>query len=1204
MVISCSDDVGWNNKEPISHRDLAFDEELYGTGQNGFSEIFSTYTGVNASNDLSEKEILENQHLMHGSGVALGDVNGDELIDIYIPRIKEDNVLYINKGEWQFEDFTLAAGVAAPNRYSNGSVFADVDGDRDLDLIVTALGGPNSVFINDGNGIFVEKKLESKLNNPGSTSSALADVDNDGDLDLYITNYKRKAMRDSLPPPAISFDNTLYESPDGKWEVVPPFNREYEAEVKGDKLFRFEFGEVDQFYFNDGKGNFNLIDITKENFYSVDGGPIDSHLRDWGLVAQFRDMNNDGHPDIYICNDFESPDRIWINNGDGSFSEIEKTAVRHTSNSSMSVDFSDLNKDGYVDFFVSDMLSQSHIMKKTQMGTMLPTVLLIGEIENRPQYMRNTLFLNRKDHTFSEIGQYSKTYASEWSWASAFMDVDLDGNEDMLITTGHVYDVQDSDSIERQKKVASSVRSFNEYKRMLLSFPTLELKNVAFKNKGNLKFETVKDAWGIGKEEDISHGMAFGDLDNDGDLDVVINRLNQNVGLFRNDTKSPRVSIRLEGKAPNTNAIGAKIEVIGKNSIQSREVISGGRYLSGSDHLQVFAANEGEVISATITWRNGSQTKIDSLLANREYTVREKNTFYPKKEDKPIKQLYENVSDLIDHKHIEKSFDDFAKQSLLPNGFSQIGPGVLWMDIDNDDDQDVFIGGGNGGSIDYYRNDGDSFSAFSIENKLENDATALLSSTNSDGTVGLIAAFSNIEDATIGPSIIKNYTRSGEEKINSIEDMIGPMSQSDIDNDGDLDLFVGGRWKPNEYPKASSSKIYINDNGNYIVDKNNLDILDEIGMVTSSVFSDIDNDNDQDLIIALEWGPVTILENVNGRFKNSTEKVGLKNYKGWWNGVTTGDFNNDGLIDIVATNWGLNTKYHFSPDHPRVVYFDDFDNNNVLDIVEAHFDDDFSSLVPERGFSCMSNAMPFIRDEKETFLNYAQSSLFDIFGNELNSAPSLEANTLESMVFLNSKKGFIPVKLPFETQMTTGMHAGVSDMNGDGNDDIFISQNFFAVQRETDRNDSGRGLIILGDGKGNFKTMPGQESGILVYGEQRGSAFADYNNDKKVDLIVTQNGARTMLFKNKLSKPGLSVRLHGPRKNPLAFGSSVQIEYSDGSKGPKREIRSGAGYLSQDSPVQILGVKQNARFIISTWPNGKTKRSEINGDEINLYIDK
>ena len=225
MAISCSDDVGWNNKEPINHRDLAFDEELYGTGQNGFSEIFSTYTGVNASNDISEKEILENQHLMHGSGVALGDVNGDELIDIYIPRIKEDNVLYINKGEWQFEDFTLAAGVAAPNRYSNGSVFADVDGDRDLDLIVTALGGPNSVFINDGNGIFVEKKLESKLNNPGSTSSALADVDNDGDLDLYITNYKRKAMRDSLPPPAISFDNTLYESPDGKWEVVPPFNR-------------------------------------------------------------------------------------------------------------------------------------------------------------------------------------------------------------------------------------------------------------------------------------------------------------------------------------------------------------------------------------------------------------------------------------------------------------------------------------------------------------------------------------------------------------------------------------------------------------------------------------------------------------------------------------------------------------------------------------------------------------------------------------------------------------------------------------------------------------------------------------------------------------------------------------------------------------------------------------------------------------------
>ena len=1204
-LLSCSDDNDWNKNAAVSSVAIEnSNNELFGSGKDGFTEIYSTYSGVNTSNDIGEKEILKNQHLMHGSGVAIGDVNNDGLVDIYIPRIKEDNVLYINKGEWQFEDFTSIAGVEASNRYSTGSVFADVDGDRDLDLIVTALGGPNSLFINNGSGIFSEKILESNLKNPGSTSTSLADVDNDGDLDLYITNYKRIAMRDSLPPPALSFDNTLIELENGDWEVIPPFNREYEAEVKGDKLFRFEFGEVDQFYFNDGKGNFKLIDITKNNFFDQKGNPINEHLKDWGLVAQFRDINNDNHPDIYICNDFESPDRIWINNGDGSFNEIEKTAIRHTSNSSMSVDFSDLNKDGYVDLFVSDMLSQSHIMKKTQMGTMIPTTLLIGEIENRPQYMRNTLFVNRKDHTFSEIGQYSNTYASEWSWASAFMDVDLDGNEDVLITTGHVYDVQDSDSIEKQKKALSSVRSFDEYKRMLLKFPRLSLKNVAFRNKGNLQFETIENGWGIGNDKDISHGMAYGDLDNDVDLDVVINRLNQNVGLFRNDTNAPRIAIRLEGKSPNTDAIGAKIYISGGPTPQSREIISGGRYLSGSDQLQVFAASNDKLMTAEINWRDGSRTLVDSLKANKLYKIRQINTIAGKKNEPMKEPLFENVSNLLNHEHHENPFDDFANQSLLPNGFSQTGPGVLWMDIDNDNDQDIFIGSGAGGSLDYFRNDGGlSFTPFSVTSNIKKDITAMLSTSSDNGSIGLIAAFSNMEEEKIKSSEIKSFLRSGEKKFNSINGMIGPMSQADIDGDGDLDLFVGGRWKPNEYPKPASSIIYLNENGNYIVDKKNLNVLNGIGMVTSSLFSDIDNDNDQDLIIALEWGPITILENVNSTFKNSTSKLGLSNYKGWWNGVSTGDFNNDGRPDIVATNWGLNTKYHFSIDHPRKVYFNDFDNNNVLDIVEAHYDNDFDGLVPERGFSCMSNAMPFIREEKETFLNYAQSSLFDIFGNELNSAPSLEANTLESMVFINTGSGFNSTPLPFEAQITTGMHVGVSDVNGDGNEDIFISQNFFAVQRETDRNDSGRGLIILGDGKGNFKSLPGQESGILVYGEQRGAAFADYNNDQRVDLAITQNGAKTMMYKNKLSKPGISIELNGPKENPMAFGSSIQIEYLNGDRGPKREIRSGAGYLSQDSPVQILGLKENPKFIHTIWPDGKMKKQKITKMQIALNYD-
>ncbi len=1171
-----------------------------GNGQSGFIEMKSSHTGITASNQIGEKEILENQHLMHGSGVALGDVNGDGWVDIYMARIREPNVLYINKGNWVFEDKTTPAGVACGSRYSTGSVFADVDGDRDLDLIVTALGGPNSLFINDGSGVFTESFLPSKLDNPGSTSSALADVDNDGDLDLYITNYKRLAMRDSLPPPVISFENTLMELTNNRWIVMPPYNQHYETEVRDNILLRFEMAEVDHFYINNGNGEFEFEDITQRRFSDENGNPINHHLRDWGLTAQFRDINNDSHPDIYICNDFESPDRIWINNGDGSFRAMNNLAIRHTSNSSMAVDFSDLNHDGNQDFFVTDMMSQSHILKKTQMGTMAPTPLSIGEIGNRPQYMHNTLFLNRGDHTFSEISQFSHTQASEWSWASMFMDVDLDGFEDILITTGHMYDVQDSDSNQRQKEALPTVTSFDEYKRMLFEYPTLELNNIAFRNKGNFKFETVSDGWGLGTEKDISHGMASADLDNDGDLDIVINRLNQPLGLYQNNSNQPRLAIRLVGDKKNTQAIGAKIIVKGGPEIQSREVIAGGRYLSGGDPLQVFAAGE-QHMSVEIRWRDGTITKMDSLKPNHLFTIRQLNGSKPAAVKKNSEPIFQDVSHLLDHTHHEDPFDDFSNQSLLPNRFSQLGPGVMWMDADQDGDEDIFISGGRGGSIDHFENtDGHSFIPFSVVKNLDQDATSVLSHVDSDGNQGIIVTTANFESVPKQMSHISTYSKKNQYTFNGLNHMAGPMSQADVDGDGDLDVFIGGRVIPNQYPKPATSILYINHDGQLKPDENNTALFTDIGLVSGSVFSDIDNDGDPDLILALEWGPIMVLQNIDGQFNNVTTSLGLSSIKGWWNGVTTGDFNEDGLLDIVATNWGGNTKYHFSPNHPRRVYFDDFDNNNILDIVEAHYDDEFKDLVPERGFSCISNAMPFVREEKETYLNYAKSSLGEIFGNSLISAPYLEANTLESMVLINNGDGFDSVVLPFEAQITTAMHAGVADINGDGHEDIFLSQNFFAVQKETDRNDSGRGLVILGDGKGNFTSLPGHLSGITVYGEQRGAAFADFNMDARIDLLVTQNGAQTKLFQNTNSKPGLRVRLRGTKNNPWAFGSKIRIQYNDGTMGPVREIQSGSGYWSQNSPVQILGIKSDATYLNIQWPDGSKTTESIQGKKLTV----
>ena len=1198
FIIGCEqNEPGWGKEQVYKVERLTVP---IGNGDSGFSEMAPSQTGVTAGNWIGEQEILENQHLMHGSGVALGDVNGDGRIDIYIPRIREHNVLYINKGDWQFEDATTTAGVACKDRYSTGATFADVDGDRDLDLIVTALGGPNSLFINNGDGVFTENILPSFLDRPGSTSSALADVDNDGDLDLYITNYKRLAMRDSLPPPVISFDNTLMELTNNRWIVMPPFNKEYETEVRNNILLRFEMAEVDQFYLNDGKGNFKLIDITQSHFTDENGQSIEEHLRDWGLMAQFRDINNDTHPDIYICNDFESPDRAWINNGDGTFRALPKLALRHTSNSSMAVDFSDLNNDGLQDFFVTDMMSQSHIRQKTQMGTMAPTPLSIGDIDDRPQYMHNTLFLNRGDNTFSEISQFSNTQASEWSWASMFIDVDLDGFEDVLITTGHMYDVQDSDSNQKQKEALAHVRSFDQFKRMMFNYPTLELKNIAFRNRGNLKFETIPNGWGLGLDKDISHGMASADLDNDGDLDIVINRLNQNLGLFRNNTSAKRLAIRLVGNRPNSQAIGAKIILNGGPVRQSREVISGGHYLSANDPLQVFAASD-QSMAVEIRWRDGTMTTLDSMKADNLYTIRQINSVPIPVDEKLVEPIFTDVSELLDHSHHEDPFDDFSNQSLLPNRFSQLGPGVAWMDVDEDGDEDIFISGGRGGSFDHFENkDGHSFVPFSIVKNLDQDFTALLSTVDGDGNHGVMAAKTNFESDKPVASFISTYSRKAKGEFESLPHMAGPMSQADVDGDGDLDVFVGGRIIPNQYPKPASSILYINQNGKLVASSNNSSLFSEIGLVSGSVFSDIDNDGDPDLILAMEWGPVTILENINGKFKDVTANMGLSNFKGWWNGVATGDFNEDGLLDIVATNWGVNTKYHFSPAHPRKVYFDDFDNDNILDIVEAHYDDQFNDLVPERGFSCISNAMPFVGEEKETFLNYAQSSLSDIFGNSLISAPYLEANTLESMVFINNGNGFDPIALPFEAQISTAMHAGVADINGDGHEDIFLSQNFFAVQKETDRNDSGRGLVILGDGKGNFNSLPGHLSGIKIYGEQRGAAFADFNLDNRIDLIVTQNGAQTKLYENTNSEPGLRVKLRGSKFNPWAFGAKIQISYKDGSLGPVREIQSGSGYWSQNSPIQILGIKGEASDLKIQWPDGSKTTEPLNGNKLTV----
>ncbi len=1135
----------------------------------------STVTGIGFTNTLTQEQILSNQHLLDGSGVATGDIDNDGFIDIYFCGLNGSNKLYRNLGNWKFEDITDSAGVAHRGHFSKGAVFADIDGDRDLDLFVTVMDGPNACFINDGTGSFAEETekvgLVSLEDRTGNTSMTLGDIDGDGDLDMYMVSYRYKSRRDRESPVMDASGLMLYE-PDA--------------------------GERDILYINDGKGHLKPVALESSRFIREDNVP-DIIPRAWGLSAQMQDMDNDGDPDIYVCNDFSSPDFIWINDGHGNFQAVERTAIRTTSSSSMTVDFTDINRDGLADFFVADMLSRDHKKRKMQMGEMARTSISVGKIYNRPQVMRNTLFLSRGDGTYAEIANYSGLYASDWTWSAIFIDADLDGYEDLMVTTGHAYDVQDYDT--QNKIIQQKIKTVDELRRSILIVSPLDTHNYLFRNNGDLTFTETGENWGF-HTAGISHGMSMADLDNDGDLDVVINNFESPAGIYKNTAIAPRIAVRLRGSGANTQGIGSKVTLLGEEILQSKEVKSGGHYLSGSDPLIVFAATSNATERRIeVIWRSGKRSLIRNVSINCIYEIDEttaESASELKSDD--INPYFTDVSEKLQHEHYDLAFNDFYRQPLLPNQLSQLGPGLTWFDIDHDGDDDLLISSGKAGKATIFRNDGVKGFIKVIDKLLnketERDQTAVLAWSDKPNSTSLVIGQSNYEESAMIP-VAKTYRIEKDRFVHS-EDLpsnlsaTGPLTLADYDNDGDLDLFVGGRVIPGKYPDPASSELLKNEDGKFVTDEINSGKLRRIGLVSGAVFSDLDHDGDPELILALEWGPVMIFENQNGHFTDATEKYGMSKYRGWWNGLTTADLNEDGRMDIVATNWGLNSKYHYTPDHPLKIYYDDFDNNGTLDIVEAHFDPFIRSIVPERGFSCMSRAMPFIKSKVKSFEQYGAAELRSIIGPDLYLADSLSANTLAHTVFLNKGASFEAIEFPAEAQFSPAFYCGVSDFDGDGHDDVFISQNFFATQPETPRIDAGRGLWLRGDGSGKLQAVPGQESGIRIYGEQRGAALSDYNKDGRIDLAVSQNGARTKLYKNVQAKPGLRVRLKGDDKNLSAVGAIAQLIYSDHS-GPARQIHTGSGYWSQDSHVQVFGIAEYPQKIKIIWPGGKSTTSDI-----------
>ncbi len=1188
-------DKGWTKGTGVRWREL----QVPASGWTHLTEVPASETGITFRSDIAEAKGVENSIRLAGTGVAAGDVDGDGLCDLFFCSMGGGSQLYRNLGNWRFEEVTEAAGVGFPGQELSGAVFSDIDGDGDLDLLVNSITGGTRLYLNDGKGHFSESLNSGLLRKYGSNSLALADVDGNGTLDLYVVNYAKTKIEDR-PNTKIEVKTVngkvLLAALDGIPATAPELTNRYV--IDGEHTIR-EFGEPDVFYLNDGKGKFTPVPWNSGRFTDEHGRALKQPYFDWGLSAMFHDMNGDGAPDLYVCNDLFSPDRIWINDGHGNFHPIENSALRQTSLFSMGVDFADINGDGYEDFTVMDMLSPSLAEQKVQIVGVRSGFTAPGDLGFRPQYKHNTLFLNRGDGTFAEISQFSGVEATGWSWSPVFLDVDLDGYADLLVTAGYYRDALNVDAVAKMKSIRAGRKlSDAEYREVKKLFPALPQQNRVFRNRADLTFEDRSVDWGF-NNFGISQAICLADLDGDGDLDVIVVRQNGPVAIYRNESAAPRVAVRLQGQAPNTHGIGAKIQFRGGPVLQTTEVTCGGRYLSCDDTTKCFATGNGaRELELEVTWRSGRRSVIRGVRANRLYEVAEEGA----SDSPPIKaappMLFEDQSSLLGHKHKEKEYDDFARQPSLPHKLSQSGPSVNWCDLNGDGFEDLVISAGPDGGITIYENEsGRSFK------KLESPIFAggkdqnILGMTTLPGRI--FGAASSYEQSGMKAGAVWEYVpgRGSTVVISNAVPVCSALLFADFDGDGIPDLFAGGRVLPGKYPESTPSILYRGTAQGWEIDSRNSKSVAQAGLVTCAVASDLNGDGWPDLILACEWGPIRVFANRKGSLEEITGSLGLNAYAGWWNGVAVGDFDGDGRMDIVASNWGRNTRYERYRGHPLRLYYDQA-GPIVVPILSVQ-DSTSGKYFPLTGLDRLRQVLPGLSERYATHAAVAAASTEEIFESVSMSAHLLEANLLESTIFLNRGDHFEARPLPAEAQLAPAFGMAVADFDGDGAEDVFLSQNYFEVDSETARYDGGRGLLLKGDGRGGFSAVPGQVSGLQIYGEQRGCAAADYDGDGRVDLVVPQNGAVTKLFRNRGARPGLRIRVVGADSKGL-LGTTIRLMDSKGM-GPARQIQTASGYLSQNSTVQVMNLA-GATVLWVQWPGGQTNTFGLPADAREIIV--